>query len=417
MSAAVDTRIRGMRSAAAAPLRERAGALARSAVVWIVVAVIVLIAAIVLFLSRTPANEKALHYESVAPDGGMAFVEVLRGNGYSVTTTESREEAEEAVASGRGLLVYAADSTLPSETIADLRRAQAEGGAGIAVIDPQYAVADWTDALHYEPVDLSVAVSPGMRAPGCEAAVPRRAGSLYSESTGMEYFSSVSEPEGAAFCYGIASPDVMPHGLYAEVSDDDGRLTVIGEAGWLENDRLADDGNVSLIAGVVGAAGNDLVYYYPQRADQPDYGSSGADSAVSLVPAWGLALIAWTVVLSVVAMLVGGRRLGPLAFERLPVVVPALETVRGRAALMQRVGAREEALRDLRAAALLRLGRRYALGPEVPADAVCARTAEDIDADPQTVEAALLTDVPHTDAELLRIISEISSIESEAKTR
>src|SRR5699024_1873045 len=108
-----------------------------------------------------------------------------------------------------------------------------------------------------------------------------------------------------------------------------------------------------------------------------------------------------------------GRRMGPLAVEPLPVIVPAAETVRGRSALLQRAGARAEALSDLRAAALVRLGRRLALPPDAPAAEVAARAAAVAGLDPAWTEAVLLTEHPHDDETLIRISIDITTIESE----
>ena len=171
---------------------------------------------------------------------------------------------------------------------------------------------------------------------------------------------------------------------------------------------------MSLVAGVLTTE-QPITYYYPVERDQPtgaDGGTPGA-GAVWLFPQWAVALLLWSVPVVLVALLVYGRRMGPLAIEPLPVIVPAAETVRGRSALLQRASGRAEALRDLRAAALVRLGRRLALPPDTPAAEVAARAAPASGLDPAWTEGVLLTEVPRDDSSLIRIAIDITTIESE----
>ncbi|SMY12384.1 DUF4350 domain-containing protein [Brevibacterium jeotgali] len=415
MSAQTDVAVRGTRSATGPGFLARAGGVARSSALWVAAAIVVLIAAIVTVLVQGGENTAELHYESTEDGGGRAFVEVLSDHGRDLTTTESYGEAGAALDAGETLVVYAAGWTMSDPGIEDLSVRAAESGARIVLIAPEQQVEVWTDALLYDYLGDGSA-PPARRAPNCGADVANTAGTVRHEDTGSEYFSTSSEPEDSVFCYGADSGDVVPHGVYAQVPHGDagGTVTVMGSAQWFANGTLAHEGHMSLVAGAVGTD-DPLTYYYPVQSDQPGEGDDGEAGGAPtwLFPAWAVAALLWSLPVVLVALLVYGRRLGPLAVEPLPVIVPAAETVRGRSALLQRSQARAEGLADLRAAALVRIGRRLALPPDAPAAEVVARAAAASGLDPAWAEAVLLSEHPHDDETLIRIAIDITTLESE----
>ena len=118
MSAQTDVAIRGTRSAGGPGFRQRAGGLARSAALWVIAAILLLLAGIVTVLVGGGENTAPLHYESTGEDGGRAFVEVLRDHGRDVTTTERYPDAAGAVDAGGTVLVYADGYALTEEAAA-----------------------------------------------------------------------------------------------------------------------------------------------------------------------------------------------------------------------------------------------------------------------------------------------------------
>jgi hypothetical protein len=416
VSAGIDVAVRGTVRGSSAGLRARAGGVLRSAALWVVAAVVVLLAAIVMVLMQGREAVRPLHYDSTQPDGGRAFTEVLRAQGREVTTTESLAEAREAAAGGGTLLVYAAGDVLDPEIPGELMAAADEAGTDVVLIAPDLTVSDWTDALE---TDYLGEVSPDTRrAPECEVPEAQTAGAVSSRAAGADYYSTSPEPEDVEFCYpgtgtGAIDEASVPHGLYAVEDRGASALTVLGAEEWLSNETLADEGHMSLVAGAVAGDG-ELTYYYPDSGDQPRADDEQLPiPLMGLFPDWAVGAVLWLLPVALVAMLVYGRRLGPLAVEPLPVVVPAAETVLGRSALLQRAQDRETALRDLRAAALVRLGRRLALGPETPAAEVCARAAAAAGLDPAWTEAVLLTQPAGDDATFVRLSADITSIERE----
>ena len=139
MSAQTDVAIRGTRSATGPGVLARAGGLARSSALWVVAAIVVLIAAIVTVLVQGGENTSRLHYESTEDSGGRAFVEVLRDHGRDLTTTESLGEAGAAVDAGETVAIYAADWTLSDPAIEDLSARAAASGARIVLIGTRAA--------------------------------------------------------------------------------------------------------------------------------------------------------------------------------------------------------------------------------------------------------------------------------------
>src|SRR5699024_6344516 len=91
---------------------------------------------------------------------------------------------------------------------------------------------------------------------------------------------------------------------------------------------------------------------------------------------------------------------GPLAVERLPVIVPAVETVHGRAALSVRSHDRAGALHTLRTAALLRIAKRFSLGSEARAEDIIARLAAATGRDPGHLHHVFVSGSAPTDGEL-----------------
>ena len=120
---------------------------------------------------------------------------------------------------------------------------------------------------------------------------------------------------------------------------------MVGQPSTLTNDRLAKEGNASLLLGTLGRTG-DLVWFVPGGIAD----GSGQRSLTSLLPGW-VGWVALQLLLVVgVCMLWRGRRLGRLVPEPLPVAVRAVETTEGRARMYRRARAHDRAAAELREA-------------------------------------------------------------------
>ena len=111
-----------------------------------------------------------------------------------------------------------------------------------------------------------------------------------------------------------------------------------------------------------------------------------------------------------------GRRLGPLVFEPLPVVVKAAETAEGRARLYQDSRAVDQARDNLRAGALVRLSGHLRTGPGATADQVIDAAAGLL-GKPVRELRELINERPGTEARLVAWSRELDTLEKEVKSR
>ncbi|RLQ03587.1 DUF4350 domain-containing protein [Micromonospora sp. BL1] len=143
----------------------------------------------------------------------------------------------------------------------------------------------------------------------------------------------------------------------------------------------------------------------PERADPPR-----ENPLWGAFPQWFWALLVQLALAGLLVVLWRARRLGPPVSEPLPVTVRSAETVRGRARLYRRAGARDTVAGTLRAAALDRLVTRLNLPPGTPDDEVAARVAERAGADPERVAGLLYGPAPEKDRELLELARELDAL-------
>jgi hypothetical protein len=213
------------------------------------------------------------------------------------------------------------------------------------------------------------------------------------------------------------------------------QIVVLGSARFLANQSLDQDGNAALALGVFtgeglpGSPSRSVVWYRPSLDPQ-----ASSPGLLDLLPS-GLLWAVLQLALAILAIaLWRGRRLGPVVEEPLPVVVPAAETVEGRARLYAAGRARYAAADALRTGARARLGNALEHGGEPdPTGLVTAVAAR---AGRQPGEVALLlygsagppapglgarpgTDpgTPADDAELVRLADDIDRLEAEVRAR
>jgi len=124
----------------------------------------------------------------------------------------------------------------------------------------------------------------------------------------------------------------------------------------------------------------------------------------------------WLVFVAGLAIVWRGRRLGPLVFEPLPVVVKAVETAEGRARLYQDSHALDRARDNLRAGTLVRLAQALRLGSQATADDVAAAAARHLGRAATDV-TGLIQEQPRTATRLVQWSQELDKLENEVRTR
>lgn len=419
MSALIDVATRGTRSSAAVPLSARL----RSAGVWIVAAVVILITVIATMLMTSDRDsEPPLHYDSTAREGTKAMVETLRGHGVEVTTTEDFDTAHKASGQPDTTLLIPTKADLLSQGDIDGFQSQlAANDNRLALIDPGYSVQEFTDRITVDDSISPLATPDKISQPDCEVPAAQAAGGV--ETGDGEYAEARKGTKGLTTCYPFTGPgvaqieggEVTPGSAHGQLIVDEGGggkgdfpVTILGNPDWVTNAGIDEEGHASLVLSQLSQTDH-LVVYYPAETGE----SESAPTTLDYVPSWFIAGALWLVPCVLILLLILGRRFGPLAVERLPVIVPAVETVHGRAALAARSHDRTGALHTLRTGALLRIAKRLALGPEAGPRDIIAGIANATGRDPAQVDSVFSSAVPRTDSDLANIVHQLTLIESE----
>ncbi|MGO4434157.1 DUF4350 domain-containing protein [Paenarthrobacter sp. RAF9] len=370
----------------------------RKNLAWIAIGA--LLAGLVAFLAVSTltgnSDKRPLSARNPAPDGAMAAAEILGQHGVSVTPTDTLEETRTALTEKprATVLVYDPRGFLNQDQVQDVAamadrlvlvkpRLRSLGGLG-PDFHPGGVVPEATTAIE----------------PGCEQEDATSAGRI-----------SVQGPvfRGPVVCYPIR--DGGP-GVYAASAD--GRLVAIGSTEVLDNEHLASEGNAALALRTLGNNA-ELVWYLPGIEDVA--ASDSTPTLNELAPRWLAFAGPWLGLVAVLAIAWRGRRMGPLVFEPLPVVVKAAETAEGRARLYQDSRAIDRAADNLRAGTLTRLARHFNLGAHATAEAIVDACSNRLGRPAPEVRSVLIDAIPATEGQLVQWAQQIERIEEEATAR
>lgn len=350
------------------------------------VAALVVLAALVLALVAATPNRGLLRPEATDPNGSRALATLLRDQGVAVAPVTDLPASPDR---DRTILVAA-----PQRLSTAQRDALARSAADVVLVEPDLdTLGALAPGVSVEPTALPEVTAPACPLPAAVAAGP-------VDLTSATY----TAPPGAVACYPARRGASL---VSTQVA---GRtVTVVGDSAPFTNDALDERGNAALALRLLGAHPR-LDWYLPVP---PPAAPGQQRPLLTLVPRgwiWGTVML---LVAGVVAALWRARRLGPLVTEPLPVIVRADETVRGRARLYRRAGARGRAAEALRADArrdlASRLGVPLAAPPAVLVDAVAARA----DRPPATVADLLVGPDPGDDRALVELASALDLLVGE----
>jgi hypothetical protein len=368
----------------------------------LLIGLLVLAAAVVLTVARRGTPAEALDPQSATGSGGRALAVLLGERGVQVDLVRTAAEVSDRAGPGTTLLV-----TSPDLLAAPQRQLVAASTADLVLVAPG-ADALATLAPAVEPVALAPS---DIYPPECPLSAAQAAGPV--STGGLTY--SVPAPDGIG-CYpaGEGAGEGADEGVTLVRTQAGGRpVTVLGGGEPLSNDGLAREGNAALALRLLGGQPR-LVWYLPSLSEALEGERRSLGELVPDGVRYGLLQLAAAVV---VLALWRVRRLGPVVAEPLPVLVRARETVEGRARLYRRARARDVAADALRAAArarlLARLGLPPAAEPLTVAESVAGRTGRS----PAAVAALLYGAAPGDDAALVRLATELDTLERELTGR
>ncbi|WP_159707549.1 DUF4350 domain-containing protein [Arthrobacter sp. 18067] len=370
----------------------------RKHLAWIAIGA--LLAGLVAFLAISNVSgakdPRPLSAHNPAPDGAMAVAEILGRQGVSVTPTDTFGDTMEAVANKNGATVLLHDPRgfLDQTQLEDLMA----GADRVVLIKPRLKTITAVNQ-GFRPGGVVPEATKAID-PGCDQDDARAAGRVSAQ--GSIY-------SGPVVCYALPGNG---SGVYAASTD--GRLIVLGSAELLDNQHLALEGNAALALRTLGANAN-LVWYLPGIEDLTV--TDSAPTLNELAPRWLAFTGPWLGLVVVLAIAWRGRRLGPLVFEPLPVVVKAAETAEGRARLYQDSRAVGRAAGNLRAGTLTRLAKHFSLGADATKDAIVDACAQHMERPAADLRSVLIDFMPENEGQLVQWAQKIERIEQEATTR
>jgi len=190
-------------------------------------------------------------------------------------------------------------------------------------------------------------------------------------------------------------------------------LQLLGAGAALSNDEVLRADNAAVALRLLGRHDR-LVWYVPSLDDlRADDGVSLA----TLLPDWLRPALGLVAIATIGLLLWRARRLGPLAVERLPVTVKAIETTRSRGRLYRKAGDRGHAASVLRAAARLRAAERLRLGGAPDPDTLVRDIARHTGRPVADIDALLgpRAAPPTTDHDLITLADQLAELDREVR--
>ncbi len=328
------------------------------------------------------SNGRPLDPGSADPTGTMALAQLMRAHGVEVASTDDPTQAA-GTADPADVTIVLAHPERASQRMLDMLVHAAGRGSDVVLLEPDAAV---VGALGL-PVTVTGRLPSGTAVPRCRLpeAITAAAATL---GGGSGFRVTGPDAAGVTACYPVGSTSTLvvvqaPRGPSQPSPVGSGRFVLVGNAEFMTNDRLDEQGNGALAIGLLNRH-RTLSWVIPQPGG-PD--SVARKELLDLLPDRVLLACLQLGLAVVVLALWRARRLGPPVPEPLPVVVRAAETVEGRGRLYAAAQSRDLAVTVLRAAARGRLTERLGL----PAQARPARPGDA--GQPEPDPAALVTSV------------------------
>ncbi|WP_201613863.1 DUF4350 domain-containing protein [Gulosibacter hominis] len=370
----------------------------RKSSAWIYIGIGLVVLTLVMVLIRgaqvSSADGIPLSPDSPRPSGTKALVSVLQDHGVSVQQTDSLDDTENAVSPQTTLVVSDTSTLLDSDDWERIRQLNVDH---LIVLAPNYTGRQWVKDVAQvagaQESDPEQSLPAGSDCGDLGSRAPR-----ISTTSGSEY-----SPTGDAHgCYR------GENGYALVTGSGDGaatKVTVIGQPLALTNGNIASHANAAMAINVLGENPH-LVWYVPSLKDLPEQTARSA-----YVPQWQLPAIILLIIAGITACVAYGRRFGPLVAERLPVAVPANETIEGRARLYGQAGAHIHALDAIRIGTLDRIADLAGIGRNTSAEAVADACAALAHVPRDHAHAVLITRIPENAGEMVDLANACAELE------
>lgn len=366
----------------------------RAARTPVIIGGIMLAAAVFIALLIGGSTRGRLDPEATDGSGSRAVAQLLSDRGVHVITARTVAQARTAARTDATLLITRTGyfgrhgltelSRLPGDRVV-----VRPTGSARPILTPQ--------------ITGSTTGSTDARAPGCDLRAARLAG-----TADLGGVLRTTAP-GAVRCYS----DGSGAGLIRYAAR--GRtITTLASGVPLTNDRLDARGNAALGLNLLGARPT-VVWVCPTTPQPDSAAAQGPKPLLDVLPS-SVELAAVQLAIAVLLFaLWRARRLGPVAAERLPVVVRASETVEGRARLYRARRARGRAADALRSGFLARTVPLLGLPADAGDDATVAALAMRTGTDATYLHDLLYGAPPGDDPELVAFADRLDTLERQVR--
>ena len=364
---------------------------------WLGLLALVVVAALLSALPEPQTSTLTLAPDNPGDLGARAAAQILEREGVDVRYVRHIADVEALAGPGATVLVVG-DYLLVDEQVVALD----DTGADLVLVDAGWALGMLSPSLASSG-DSSAELE--VRSAECEDPDAVVAGAITASG------SMLATGPGAIVCFPAPGTTTDRGGAYAVAESDGRRIVALADTAPLTNEHLDEQGNAALVLRALGRHER-LVWYIPSLDDVGAGGESEPAPGQLLPPVVPILALQLLLVV-VVAALWRGRRLGRLVTEKLPVVVRAGETTRGRGRLYRRGRSYGHAAASLRAGTAARSAARLGLPRSAAAPLVIDAIARAAGRRPVDVEALLYGPPPTDDRGLAQLARDLDHLESE----
>lgn len=373
--------------------RDVAARRTRKAFKPLIVLVVIVVAVWLLSLLLPTGDTEDFGPNNPRPTGARAMAQVLGNNGVKIRYATTLPQALNTAVPGSTVLVYSTSLDFAPEQVQTLLNT----GADIVLVSPTPSMIEGADlSIEHGPyLQDSGAISAQCSAPGAAAAQEITTnGGGYIQKDGV-FDSNLVQ------CFGS---DDSFH--FAQVTRADQIISLFDDADAWSNRRILDAGNAALALHTLGKY-DTLTWFAPTHIPLV---LEGDDIVLPKQFALAAAILGIAVTLLILSSI---RRFGPVVTERLPVIVQATETTRGRGRLYRSAGASGRAGAALRAATAARLAQRLGVPRSGAREALITAIAGATPHSSVYLEGLFYGPAPSTDADLVALAHSLSALESE----